>query len=80
MITSLINKEGLIDFESQRNECSQLSNNDDDDSGGSLIGLVTGFTDDETLRSLRSALTGVATIAVGAVGLVAAYHFLSKRL
>ncbi|CAH8630687.1 unnamed protein product [Heterobilharzia americana] len=62
-ISSHGNWEGLIDFESQRNQCSQLSNNDDDDSGGSLIGLVTGFTDDETLRSLRSALTGVATIA-----------------
>ncbi|CAH8866325.1 unnamed protein product [Trichobilharzia szidati] len=76
-ISSHGNWEGLIDFESQRHEANQLPPTSD---ASSLIGLVTGFTDDETLRSLRTALTSVATIAVGAVGLVAAYHFLSKRL
>nr|CAH8866692.1 unnamed protein product [Trichobilharzia regenti] len=76
-ISSHGNWEGLINFESQRHDANQLPPTSD---AGSLIGLVTGFTDDETLRSLRTALTSVATIAVGAVGLVAAYHFLSKRL
>ncbi|KAK4467635.1 hypothetical protein MN116_008577 [Schistosoma mekongi] len=81
-ISSHGNWEGLINFESQRDETNPLSSTTASiaNTNNSLIGLVTGFTDDETLRSLRNALTSVATIAVGAVGLVAAYRFLSRRL
>ncbi|TNN15306.1 hypothetical protein EWB00_001424 [Schistosoma japonicum] len=81
-ISSHGNWEGLISFESQRDETNPLSSTTASigNTNNSLIGLVTGFTDDETLRSLRNALTSVATIAVGAVGLVAAYRFLSRHL
>lgn len=74
-------QEGLINFESQRDETDQSTITSTTIGNNSLISLVTGsFTDDDTLRSLRNALTSVATIAVGAVGLVAAYRFFSRRL
>ncbi|CAH8639696.1 unnamed protein product [Schistosoma rodhaini] len=80
-ISSHGNWEGLINFESQRDETDRSTVTSSTIGNNSLIGLVTGgFTDDDTLRSLRNALTSVATIAVGAVGLVAAYRFLSRRL
>ncbi|VDO49011.1 unnamed protein product [Schistosoma margrebowiei] len=80
-ISSHGNWEGLINFESQRDETDQSTITSTTMGNNSLISLVTGnFTDDDTLRSLRNALTSVATIAVGAVGLVAAYRFFSRRL
>ncbi|KAF7259979.1 hypothetical protein EG68_02756 [Paragonimus skrjabini miyazakii] len=64
--------DGLITFEAERGLR--------DSAHGAGDRLVVGITEDEAMGLLRRAVTGVATLAVGAVGLVAAIHFFSKRL
>ncbi|KAF8568736.1 hypothetical protein P879_02548, partial [Paragonimus westermani] len=64
--------DGLITFEAERGLR--------DSTQGAGDRLVVGITEDEAMGLLRRAVTGVATLAVGAVGLVAAIHFFSKRL
>ncbi|KAG5441095.1 hypothetical protein CSKR_108209 [Clonorchis sinensis] len=63
--------DGLIKFESERGIY-------DSTAGGDRI--LVGFTEDDAMRLLRRAVTGVATLAVGAVGLVAALRYFSKRM
>ncbi|CAL8068311.1 unnamed protein product [Calicophoron daubneyi] len=62
--------EGLFEFEADK---GIYTSHEDEP-------VVIGLTEDDAMRILRRAVTGVATLVVGAAGLVAALRFFSRRL